>query len=94
MNNKKTPKKLNNETSESIDGSLWTKNFVEIYDKIETKLTKIPYSFFSKCVKIARLANRILLIKVIKEKERIKRKSHFFLNSLSVDLMDIFSELL
>ena len=42
MNNKK---KLNNETSESIDGSLQTKNF-EIYNEIETKLTKIPYSFF------------------------------------------------
>ena len=43
--------------SESVDGSLRTKNFVEIYKEIETKLTKIPYSFFFafKCVKIARL---------------------------------------
>ena len=35
------------------------KNFVEIYDENETKLTKIPFSFFfssSKCVKITRLA--------------------------------------
>ena len=44
--------------SESVDGNLQTKNFVEIYNKNKTKLTKIPYSFFlsSKCVKIARLA--------------------------------------
>ena len=45
--------------SESVDASLWTKNFVKIYNKKETKLTIIPYSFFflsSKCVKIARLA--------------------------------------
>ena len=54
-------KTLDNEMSESVDGSLWTKNFVEIYNENETKLTKIPYSFFfffpsSKCVKIARLA--------------------------------------
>ena len=45
--------------SESVGGSLQTKNFVKIYNEIETKLTKIPYSFFfssSKCVKIARLA--------------------------------------
>ena len=30
--------------SESVDGSLWTKNFVEIYNENEMKLTKIPYS--------------------------------------------------
>ena len=48
--------------SESVDASLWTKNCVKIYNKKETKLTIIPYSFFfffflsSKCVKIARLA--------------------------------------
>ena len=44
--------------SESADGGLRTKNFVEIYNENETKLTKIPYSFFlsSKCVEIARLA--------------------------------------
>ena len=55
MNNKE---KLGNEMSESVDESLQTKNFVEIYNEIETKLTKIPYSFClsSKCVKIARLA--------------------------------------
>ena len=55
MNNKK---KLDNEMSESVDGNLWTKNFVEIYNENKTKLTKIPYSFFSssKCVKITRLA--------------------------------------
>ena len=52
-------KKLDNERSESVNGSLQTKNFVEIYNENETKLTKIPYSLFfsfSKCVKIARLA--------------------------------------
>ena len=49
--------------SESVDGSLRTEkmlNFVEIYNKNETKLTKIPYSFFffwsSKYMKITRLA--------------------------------------
>ena len=43
--------------SESVDGNLRTKNFIEIYNGIKTKL-KIPYSFFlpSECVKIARLA--------------------------------------
>ena len=29
--------------SESVDGSLRTKNFIEIYNKNEIKLTKIPY---------------------------------------------------
>ena len=39
--------------------------------------------------------NGIRLIKVIKaQKERIKRKSHFFLNSFSVGEIDDFSELL
>ena len=45
--------------SESVDGSLWTKNFIEIYKKIGMKSTKVLYSFFfssSNCVKIARLA--------------------------------------
>ena len=39
-------------------GACGLKNFVEIYNENETKLTKILYSFFfsSKCVKIARLA--------------------------------------
>ena len=32
--------------SESVDGSLQTKNFTEIYNGNEMKLTKIPYSFF------------------------------------------------
>ena len=32
--------------SESVDGSMQTKNFIEIYNKNERKLTKIPYSFF------------------------------------------------
>ena len=43
--------------SESVDGSLQTKNFIEIYKENKSKLTKIPYSFFSslKPVKIARL---------------------------------------
>ena len=44
--------------SESVDGNLQTKNFIENYTKNETKLTKIPHSLFlsSKCVKTARLA--------------------------------------
>ena len=96
MNNKK---KLDNETSESVDGSLQTKSFIEIYKEIETKLTKIPYSFFSssKCVKIVRLAiqqNPINLKLSKNQKERINRKLHFFLNSFSVDQIDIFSEFL
>ena len=45
-NDNETRKKLDNETSESVDGSLQSTKFVEIYNKIETKLTKIPYSFF------------------------------------------------
>ena len=31
--------------SESVNGRLRTKNFIEIYNKNETKLTKIPYYF-------------------------------------------------
>ena len=59
MNNKK---KLDNETSESVDGSLWTKNFLEIYNENEMKFLKdslfIFFFFFltSKCVKTDRLA--------------------------------------
>ena len=46
---------------EAVDGSLWTKNFVKIYNKNETKLRKILYAFSfssSKYVKIARLATQ------------------------------------
>ena len=32
--------------SESVDGNLQTKNFIEIYTKNETKLTQIPHSLF------------------------------------------------
>ena len=42
----------------SVDGSLRTKNFDEIYNKIETKSTKVLYSLFflsAKSLKIARL---------------------------------------
>ena len=58
MNNKK---KLDSETSESVDGSLWTKNFLEIYNENETKFLKdslFIFFFFltSKCVIIDRLA--------------------------------------
>ena len=45
--------------SESVDGSLRSTKFVEIYNENKTKLTKIPYSLFflsSKCVRITRLA--------------------------------------
>ena len=67
------------------------KNFVEIYNENETKLTKIRFFIFffpsSKYVKIARLAIlrilRILLNKVIKES---KRKSLSFLIALSISL--------
>ena len=47
--------------SQSVDGSLQTKNFVAIYNENEMKLTKILYSYFfpfSKFVKIARLATQ------------------------------------
>ena len=47
-------KKMDNEMSDSVDGSLRTNNFLEIYNEIETK------------------------------------KSHFFLNSFSVDQIDVF----
>ena len=99
MNNKK---KLDNETSESIDGSLRTKNFVEIYNKNETKLTNIPYPIFFRLQNMSKLLdyqfNGILLIKVIKESKRKKQKNyknfknHFFLNSFSVDQIDVFSD--
>ena len=92
MNRKK---KLDNETSESVDGNLWTKIFVEIYNENKTKLAKISYSFFflsSECVRIARLA--IQWIPVNSSYQRIKRKSHFLRDSFSVDQIDVFSELL
>ena len=59
----------------SVDESLWTKNYVEIYNKNETKLTEVPYSFFflsSKRVKIARLAIQQNLINL--SYQRIKKK--------------------
>ena len=37
---------------------------------------------------------QILEISTDLERRRIKRKSHFFLNSFSVDQIDVFSELL
>ena len=40
---------------ESGDGSLQTKNFVEISNEIETKLTKIPYSFFYRLQNVSKL---------------------------------------
>ena len=46
----KKTNKLDNEVSESVDGSLtkWKerKNFFEIYNENEMKITKIPRSFF------------------------------------------------
>ena len=63
--------------SEPVDGSLTTKNFIEIYNKNKTKLTKIPYLLFftsSKCVKIATLAIKRNPIKVIKESKRKNQK--------------------
>ena len=61
------PRLVNNEkkkldvdgTSESVDGSLWTKSFVKIYIENEAKLRKDSLFIFfssSKCVKITRLA--------------------------------------
>ena len=98
MNNQK---KLDNETSESVDGGLPPKNFVKIYNENETKLTNILYSFFfffssSKCVKIARLAiQQNPINKVIKEsKRKNQKKITLFLNSFSIDQIDVFSELL
>ena len=56
--------------SESVDGSLQSTKFVEIYNENKTKLTKIPYSFFFK---------GILLIKVIKKsKGKNKKKITLF----------------
>ena len=40
---------------ESVDGSLWTKNFTEIYNEIEMTLTKIPYSFFFRLQNVLKL---------------------------------------
>ena len=37
--------------------------------------------------------NKILLKLSKNQKERIKRKSHFFLKTFSVDQVDVFSEL-
>ena len=90
-------KKLDNETSKSVNWSLRIKNFVEIYNKTEKKLTKIPYSLFFCVFKMSQCGNRILLIEVKlskNQKEIIKKKRDFFLNSFSVDQVDVFSELL
>ena len=61
VNNKN---KLDNETSESVDGSLWTKNFVKIYNENEKKFTNIPYSFFS--------SSKLVIIKKSKRKKEKK----------------------
>ena len=72
--------------SEPVDGSLWTKkNFIKIYNKNGTKLTKIPYSFLFRLQSVSKLLdqqhNRTLLIKVIKQSKRKKEKENhtFFL---------------
>ena len=82
VNNKK--KELDNETSESVDGSLQIK---KTSLKFIRKSTKIPYSFFylqNMSKLLDQQYNRILLIlKSSKnQKERIKRKSHFYLNPI------------
>ena len=50
------------------------KNVVEIYNGSETKLTKIPFLFFSRLQNVSKLLdqqyNEILLIQVIKESKR------------------------
>ena len=80
VNNKKN---LTIKYQESVDGSLQTKNFIEICNRNKTKLTKIPYTFFfssSKCVRIARLVmQQNPVIKVIKES---KENHTFFLIAL------------
>ena len=63
--------------SESVMGACGLKNFIEIYNENETKLTKIPYSFLSvlESVKIARLAIQQKPInKVIKQSKRKTEK--------------------
>ena len=82
VNNKE--KELDNETSESVDGSLQIK---KTSLKFIRKSTKIPYSFFylqNMSKLLDQQYNRILLIlKSSKnQKERIKRKSHFYLNPI------------
>ena len=61
--------------SESVDESLWTKNFVEIYSENETKLKKdslfIFFLFFFVC---KTCLQQNLLIKVIKESKRTNQK--------------------
>ena len=89
MNNKK---KLDNERSQSVDGSLWTKNIAAIYNENEMKLTKIAYLFFFRFqnLSIARLAIQWNPYQRIKKKE----KKNFFLNSFSADQIDVLSELI
>ena len=41
--------------SEPVDGSLWTKNFIEIYKKIGMKSTKVLYSFFFRLQNVSKL---------------------------------------
>ena len=90
MNNKK---KLDNETSESGDGSLRTKNFVEIYNENEKEF--LIHFLRLQNVKIARLAIQWNPIKVIKKsKRKNQKKITLFLNRFSVGQIDIFSELL
>ena len=72
VNNKK--QQLDNETSESVDWSLWTEiNFIEIYNKNVTKLTKITYSFsFFHLQNVSKSLDYLKLSK--NQRERIKKK--------------------
>ena len=76
------------------------KNVAENYYENMTKLTKDSLFTFFHLQTVSKLLykqyNRILLIKVIKQSKRKKAKENhtFFLNSFSVDQVDIFSQLL
>ena len=60
--------------SESVDWSLWTEiNFIEIYNKNVTKLTKITYSFsFFHLQNVSKSLDYLKLSK--NQRERIKKK--------------------
>ena len=75
-------KKLDNETSESVDESLQTEKIWLKFITKTTKLTKNPYSFFLHLQKLSK-----------NQKKRVKEKITFFLNNspyLSLSLSQNF----
>ena len=61
-------------------GACRLKKFAEIYNKHETKLPKIPYSFFS-IIKMCQnrwIKQNPISIKVIKESTRKNQKENYF----------------